>query len=129
MEWPSASLGASPANGRTRTIWAKSILSTPALCRWWNRCVCSPCEGLAETATLGRLTALHRQGVFDDDSREKLAAAFHHITSLLLRQQIRDFHTGRKVSNYVHPASRNLRERADVVETLDRKSTRLNSSH
>ncbi len=60
-------------------------------------------EGIAETSTLGRLDALHARGLLGDDEHEELRGAFEFVTRLLLRQQIRTFRTGGKVSNYVWP--------------------------
>lgn len=75
-------------------------------------------EGIAETATLARIDALYAAGVFDDDQQDYLCGAFHHITGLLLRQQIADFKAGEEVGNYVHRESLSKREQDILVDSL-----------
>ena len=60
-------------------------------------------EGIAETSTLKRLTALHANALIDFDQFEALNDAFRHITFLMLRQQAEDFTADKPVSNYLHP--------------------------
>ncbi len=75
-------------------------------------------EGVAETATLARIDALHAVDVFDDDQQDYLNGAFHHITGLLLRQQIADFKAGEEVGNYVHREALSKREQDILVDSL-----------
>lgn len=85
-------------------------------------------EGIADVSTTMRLERLHDAGVIDADVHDYLSAAFHHITLLLLRQQIVDFQAGRTVSNYVHPKSLSERERdqlVDAFKAIDRLRDRL----
>ncbi|MEE9317528.1 MAG: putative nucleotidyltransferase substrate binding domain-containing protein [Rhodospirillales bacterium] len=73
-------------------------------------------EGIEAISTLGRMDALHEKGVLSDDELDYLGGAFRLISNLLLRQQIKDFKAGRRVSNYVHPRTLTERERDMLVE-------------
>jgi signal-transduction protein with cAMP-binding, CBS, and nucleotidyltransferase domain len=75
-------------------------------------------EGIEATATLSRIAALHAAGVFDKDEQDYLSGAFHHITRLLLRQQIADFKAGKDVGNHVHPDALSEREKDILVDSL-----------
>ena len=75
-------------------------------------------EGVAETATLARIDAIHAAGVFDDDQQDYLSGAFHHITGLLLRRQIADFKAGQEVGNYVRREALSKREQDILVDSL-----------
>jgi len=75
-------------------------------------------EGIEATSTLGRIKALRQIEVLDSDEHENLRAAYHHMTRLLLRQQIADFKAGRKVSNYVSPRVLSTRERDALVDAF-----------
>ena len=66
--------------------------------------------GIAATGTLARMDALAADGQLGRDEHDRLRGAFDHITGLQLRQQIADFQAGRRVSNYVAPASLTARE-------------------
>lgn len=74
--------------------------------------------GIRETGTLARLAALERAGVLGRNEAEALAAAFDHITFVLLRQQLADHAAGRKVGNFVDPDSLSRRERDLLVDSL-----------
>jgi len=77
-------------------------------------------EGVVETGTLARIDALYHKGVFDKDEWDYLRGAFDHITTLLLRQQLRDFvNPKRKVGNYVHPNDFSERERDMLVSSFE----------
>jgi signal-transduction protein with cAMP-binding, CBS, and nucleotidyltransferase domain len=67
--------------------------------------------GIAETGTLARIAALAARGVIDGNDNDELVAAFNHVTFLLLRQQLADFHAKRKVGNFVDPDALSRRER------------------
>jgi signal-transduction protein with cAMP-binding, CBS, and nucleotidyltransferase domain len=67
--------------------------------------------GVAETGTLARIAALAERGAIDRNDNDELAAAFNHVTFLLLRQQLADFHAKRKVGNFVDPDALSRRER------------------
>jgi signal-transduction protein with cAMP-binding, CBS, and nucleotidyltransferase domain len=73
---------------------------------------------VAETGTLARLGALVEKGGVDRNEYDELAAAFGHVTFLLLRQQLADFHAGRKVGNLVDPDTLSRRERDLLVRSL-----------
>ncbi len=75
-------------------------------------------HGVPETGTLDRIAKLHEQGVLDLDDADYLAGAFHHITHLLLRQQMTDQRQGKDISNYVHPDSLTDREDDMLVDAL-----------
>jgi CBS domain-containing protein len=66
--------------------------------------------GIEATGTLARIDALGQAGELSRDVQDYLRAAFDHITSLQLRQQIADFEAGRPVSNFVDPANLTGRE-------------------
>lgn len=85
-------------------------------------------EGVSATATLNRLTALRDRGILDVDEADYLIGAYHHITHLLLRQQLADFRSGKQLSNYVHPNALSQRERdilVDSFKAIDRLRDRL----
>lgn len=74
--------------------------------------------GVAETGTLARLAALAARGTIDRNDNDELIAAFDHVTFLLLRQQLEDFHARRKVGNFVDPDSLSRRERGLLKQAL-----------
>ena len=67
-------------------------------------------EGVAETSTLGRITALFDLGVLSSDEQDYLSGAFFLISRLILRQQLRDFKRGRAVGAYVSAKALSTRE-------------------
>ena len=62
-------------------------------------------EGIPETATLDRLTALKNAGVLDTDTAVEAASAFGTVCDILLRAQVSAFEAGRVVDNRISPAS------------------------
>ncbi len=58
-------------------------------------------EGIPDTGTLARINALHAHGVLTANEQDYLIGGFHHLTKLMLRQQINDFKADRKVSAYI----------------------------
>lgn len=74
--------------------------------------------GVAETGTLARVAALAEKGVIDRNDNDELVAAFGHVTFLLLRQQLADFHAKRKVGNFVDPDALSRRERDLLRQSL-----------
>jgi CBS domain-containing protein len=66
--------------------------------------------GVSETGTLARIAALAARSVIDRNDNDELVAAFNHVTFLLLRQQLADFHAKRKVGNFVDPDTLSRRE-------------------
>lgn len=87
-------------------------------------------EGIPAVATLDRLAALRERGLLEADEADYLNGAYRHIAGLLLRQQIADFRTGGKVSNYVHPDNLSRRERdilVDSFRSIDRLRDRVRS--
>ena len=75
-------------------------------------------EGVEETATLERIQVLHEQGALSVNENDDLTSAFHLITDILLRKQIRDYKAGRRVSYYVDPDSLTKRDRVMLLESL-----------
>ncbi len=75
-------------------------------------------EGISQTGTLERLAALGEKSLLDADDMDYLTGAYHHITRLLLRQQIADFRAGKPVSNYVHPDDLSQRDRDILVDSF-----------
>jgi signal-transduction protein with cAMP-binding, CBS, and nucleotidyltransferase domain len=75
-------------------------------------------HGVPETGTLARIAKLREQAVLDKDEADYLSGAFHHISHLLLRQQLADQREGKAVSNYVHPATLTDREDDMLVDAL-----------
>ena len=87
-------------------------------------------EGIEEIATLSRMQALHTKGILNDDEYDYLRGAFLHICRLLLRQQIKDFKVGNKVSNYVDPNTLTEREKdilTDSFKAIDSLRKRMRS--
>jgi len=74
--------------------------------------------GIATTSTSGRMAALHECGVLSFNEQDSLGAAYHHLSHLLLRQQIRDYRKGIPVSSYVPPAELTSREQSTLVDSL-----------
>ena len=88
--------------------------------------------GIGETATLGRIAALHDCGELDRDERIYLESAFGQVTTLLLRQQVDGFLSGRKISNYVQPDGLAKRDRELLIEsfrTIERLRHRLRADY
>ncbi len=75
-------------------------------------------EGIAASATRERIAELHEKGVLDGDEREYLSAAFEHLTTLVLRQQLADYKARLPVGAYVPPEALSRRERALLVDGL-----------
>jgi len=75
-------------------------------------------EGVEETSTLGRIAGLQEHGVLRMTEKEDLTNAFHVITDILLRKQIKDFKAGRRVNYHVDPDTLNKRHRASLVSAL-----------
>jgi signal-transduction protein with cAMP-binding, CBS, and nucleotidyltransferase domain len=74
--------------------------------------------GIAATGTLERMAALVEAGTLGADDAEELRQAFSHVTFVLLRQQLRDFHAGHDVGNFVDPETLTRLERERLVEAL-----------
>lgn len=68
------------------------------------------------TSTTERIDALREKGALSEDERDYLTGAYHHITNLMLRQQIRDFRAGAKVGNHVGLKDITRRERDMLVD-------------
>lgn len=70
-------------------------------------------HGIPATSTFDRLKGLRACDAIDDDQLDYLTGGLKHITRLLLRQQLADFHAdGRRVSNFVAKNMLSQRERA-----------------
>ena len=73
-------------------------------------------ERIEKRSTLGRIDALHRKGVLDDDEQDYLSGAYRHISALLLRQQLEDFRNGREQGNHVPLEALSVREKDMLVD-------------
>ena len=62
--------------------------------------------------------------VIDHNEQDYLIGGFHHVTRLVLRQQINDFKTNRKVSAYV-PLRALTRRDKDMLKNTFRAIDRL----
>jgi len=74
--------------------------------------------GIADTATLARLTALRAAGVIDVGRHDELAEGFVFLVDLLLHQQLRDREAGQARGNYVAAAMLPRRQSERLVETV-----------
>jgi signal-transduction protein with cAMP-binding, CBS, and nucleotidyltransferase domain len=81
-------------------------------------------EGIPDTSTLARIDALHTSGVLTVNEQDYLIGGFHHITRLVLRQQINDFKADRTVSAYVPMQALTSRDR-DMLRNTFRAVERL----
>jgi len=75
-------------------------------------------EGVTETPTCMRIEALTEAKIFNGSERENLSTAFSLLTDILLRQQIKDFKSGRAPTYYVHPRTLSHRRKDQLVEAL-----------
>lgn len=75
-------------------------------------------QGVTETGTLARLAALTAAGAIGTNDSEELVHAFNHVTLVLLRQQLADFHAGRRVGNLVEPRTLSQHDRQHLVAAL-----------
>ncbi len=73
-------------------------------------------EAVPETGTLARIAALEGRGAMSGNEADYLRGAFAFLTGLQLRQQIADYEAGRKVGNFVDPATLTERERERLKE-------------
>lgn len=75
-------------------------------------------HGLAETATLRRLRALHGAGYLDDDELDRLSDAFGTLTDILLRGQIEAYRMGASVGYHVDPDTLSPRQTEALESAL-----------
>jgi CBS domain-containing protein len=75
-------------------------------------------EGIAETSTRARISALCEKGVLDGDEKESLIDALDHMSELLLKRQITDFKEGREVGYYLEPDKLPKHTRAHLLSAL-----------
>jgi signal-transduction protein with cAMP-binding, CBS, and nucleotidyltransferase domain len=75
-------------------------------------------DGVEETSTLRRIQGLAQQGVLSATEQDDLSLAFHCLTELLLRKQIDDYRSGRRVSYYIDPEALSKRDRAMLQQSL-----------
>ena len=75
-------------------------------------------EGIMATSTLTRIDRLHENGVLESNEQDYLSGAFHHITHLILRQQVNDFLEHKPVGPYVPPDALSEREKDMLVAAL-----------
>jgi signal-transduction protein with cAMP-binding, CBS, and nucleotidyltransferase domain len=74
--------------------------------------------GIGATSTRARLDALAAKGVIKPTDHDYLVGAYHHITRLLLRNQIEDHRAGRPMTDYVPEAAFTKRERDYLVRSF-----------
>jgi CBS domain-containing protein len=80
-------------------------------------------SGIEETPTLRRIERLGELGVLVRADIDDLVDAYHHIATLMLRQQVADDEAGRLPGEYVETDSLTARERArlhDALRAIDR---------
>ena len=70
------------------------------------------------TSTLTRIDRLHENGVLESNEQDYLSGAFHHITHLILRQQVNDFLEHKQVGPYVPPDALSERDKDMLVAAL-----------
>jgi len=75
-------------------------------------------DGVAATPTLARIAMLREIGTLSADEADELAAAFRHISALLLARQVACFTAGQPVGNAVPPASIGRRDRRLLIDGL-----------
>ncbi|WP_240796856.1 DUF294 nucleotidyltransferase-like domain-containing protein [Terasakiella sp. SH-1] len=75
-------------------------------------------HGLTETSTLKRIEGLKEVGELSDGEAEYLGSAFHFLTQLLLRRQVKDFENDRPVSRFVKIRRLSHREKESLVNSL-----------
>jgi signal-transduction protein with cAMP-binding, CBS, and nucleotidyltransferase domain len=81
-----------------------------------------------ETGTLARIKSMRAMGLLSNNEADYLSSAFAFITGLQLRQQIRDYRAGVKVSNFVDPKTlteREVDELKDSFAAINEFRTRL----
>jgi signal-transduction protein with cAMP-binding, CBS, and nucleotidyltransferase domain len=74
--------------------------------------------GVEETGTLKRIETLADRGIFSRADADALNAAYHHIVSLLLRQQAADIRTGNPPGPHVELKSLTKQERTLLADSL-----------
>jgi signal-transduction protein with cAMP-binding, CBS, and nucleotidyltransferase domain len=74
--------------------------------------------GIEETSTLGRIARLGERGVLVPEDVEGLVDAYHHIATLMLRQQVADIEGGRMPGEYVETSSLSAQGRARLLDSL-----------
>ena len=74
--------------------------------------------GIPATSTLARLAGLKAMGAITDTDCSNLTDGFHHITRLLLRQQLEDFTARREISNFVPESRLSSREKRELVTSF-----------
>lgn len=85
--------------------------------------------GVTEASTLARIGRLNEKQMLDGDESDYLAAAFQHLSGLLLRQQVNDFGV-RPLDGYVPLSSLSRRERdltLDYLRAVNRLRARSKS--
>ena len=70
------------------------------------------------TSTLTRIDTLRENGVLNSNEQDYLSGAFHHITHLIMRQQVEDFQADQTVGPYVPPSALSDREKDMLVSGL-----------
>lgn len=85
---------------------------------------------VAATSTLKRIDGLYTKGKLSNDEQDYLSGAFRHVTNLLLRQQLRDYRSGKQVGNHIAVSDMSTREQDMLVDGLKaiktyRKNLRL----
>ncbi len=75
-------------------------------------------EGVNETNTLARISALASKGLISSDTAEFLEQAFETFLTLRIKNNLRDWEQGREPSNYLDPALLSMRQKQLLKEAF-----------
>ena len=75
-------------------------------------------EGIPETNTLTRISALAAKGLFSTDTAEFLEQAFETFLTLKIRNNLSDWEQGREPNNYLDPALLSTRQKQLLKEAF-----------
>jgi CBS domain-containing protein len=75
-------------------------------------------EGVSQTNTLARISALASKGLFSSDTAEFLEQAFETLLTLRIRNNLSDREQGREASNYLDPALLSTRQKQLLKEAF-----------
>lgn len=75
-------------------------------------------DDITETSTLGRISALHDRRKLSDDEGDDLTAAYHVISDIILRKEIKAYHAGQKANYDLFPETVTERDRLQLLGAL-----------
>ena len=75
-------------------------------------------EGVGETNTLARISALALKGLISRDTAEFLEQAFETFLTLRIKNNLSDWEKGREPSNYLDPALLSTRQKQLLKEAF-----------